>query len=130
MADTCPICLDVLGEYGDPFESLLTILECGATLEPPTTVCHTFHRACLNGWRQANPDHKQNCPTCRRRLTDEEVATVREAHAAKNAPAPPVAIARPSYRCRQCLLYSTFAAFACFFVLVAGGVFTENARKV
>jgi len=123
----CPICLEALGDYGDPFESLLTTLECGDTLEPPSTVCHTFHRACLNGWRKANPQNKQTCPTCRRQVHEEEFSTVREVQAAKHVviAIPTEPRQPPTHTCRSCIVYSMFATFLCFFMMVVSGMFAD-----
>ena len=135
----CPICLESLGDYGDPFDSLLTMLECGETLEPPSTVCHSFHRACLNGWREANPENKQTCPTCRRRVNVEEFYTAREAHDAKHALSIQVVTPtaprehreqRECFNIRLCAVYSGFTGAILLFILAATGTFADYHRRM
>jgi len=64
--EQCPICLD------DLTSSRLTRLECGTTLDPPSTSGHSFHAKCLNEWRHADPRRTKTCPVCRRPLGAEE----------------------------------------------------------
>ena len=126
--DPCPICLEALGDYGDPFDPFITILECGAALVPPSTVCHTFHRACLNEWRQTNPDHPHNCPTCRRYVTADEFRTARElqtkpAHVVLDVRPPPEGCCHH----KGIIIYCIFGGFICLFFIVMGG-FTDWVR--